>query len=274
MESQIRQAIRDAVNRSSRKPFTWGGLSGYEQLEAIEQGLRRLPESNPESQYLRVLRTRVERVLAKNHTVAQDLKKAHGILLQVARCLHYPPDAPAFPAVQKITSQQVAQEMAQLIQTTQPDGKLQRAQMRFLDMLKRRWELFGQELLPCYQIAGLPQDNLKLESLFGHLRRGQRRISGRKSTRPLQDFGQAQVLFGANSPEELLKQIQDVPLERFQFHRTRLAGAERSRQFLYRLHHDPLTTISALVRLHSIHGQSLVKCEAPGLSNDRALHTD
>ena len=37
IEAQVRTAIRDAVNRKSRKPFYWGGLKGYEQLEAIAQ---------------------------------------------------------------------------------------------------------------------------------------------------------------------------------------------------------------------------------------------
>lgn len=269
IENQIRQAIRDAVNRSSRKPFTWGGLSGYEQLAAIEQGLQQLPENNSESQYLRLLKMRVERVLAKNRTMADDLKKAHQILIQVACCLHYPPDPLVLPPVQ-----QVADEMAHLIQTTRPDGKLQRAQIRLLDMLKRRWKLFGHELLPCYEIAGLPQDNLKLESLFSHLRRSQRRISGHKSTGPLQDFGQAQVLFRANSQQELLEQIQRVPFEKFQEHRIRLTEAERSRQFLLRLHRRTLVTILGLVKFHSQCCQCLVNDEAPGLLQDQALHTD
>jgi len=270
IESQVRQAIRDAVNRSSRKPFTWGGLSGYEQLEAIQQGLGQLLESDAESHYLSLLRTRVERVLAKNRSVADDLKRTHQILLQVAHCLHYPPNG---QTDQKVYRQQVAHEMSLLIQNTQPVGKIQRGQIRLLDMLKRRWKLFGQELLPCYEITGLPQDNLKLESLFGNLRRSQRRISGRKSTRELQDFGQAQVLFGANSQQELLKQIQLVPFETYRLHRNRLAQAELNRQFLYRLHRDPLATISALVNFHSIHCQNLVMNEVPTPRNDLAFHT-
>ena len=81
IETQVRQAIRDAVNRNSRKPFAWGGLSGYEQLEAIFQGMAQIREPNLENNYLQLLRTRVERVLVKNRTAAEDLKKAHQILL-------------------------------------------------------------------------------------------------------------------------------------------------------------------------------------------------
>src|SRR4030066_2363043 len=96
IETQVRQAIRDAVNRSSRKPFAWGGLSGYEQLEAMKKGLDQIREINYESDYLLCLRSRVERGLAKNKTVAEDLKRANEILLQVAQCLRYPPSAQEF----------------------------------------------------------------------------------------------------------------------------------------------------------------------------------
>ena len=178
IETQVRQAIRDAVNCSSRKPFTWGGLSGYEQLEAIEKGLAQVQVIYYESDYLLSLQTRMERVLAKNKTVVEDLKKAHEILLRVAQCLRYPLSAQALQFDEQITSQSVAQEMTKLIEEVIPGGKVQRAQIRLLGALKRRWELFGQELLSCYNIPGLPQDNLHLESLFGRLRRHQRRISG------------------------------------------------------------------------------------------------
>ena len=30
VESQIRAAVRDCVNRTSRKPFNWGGIEGYQ----------------------------------------------------------------------------------------------------------------------------------------------------------------------------------------------------------------------------------------------------
>lgn len=47
IETQVRRAIRDALNRSSRKPFAWGGLSGYEQLKAVVHGLEEIQETNP-----------------------------------------------------------------------------------------------------------------------------------------------------------------------------------------------------------------------------------
>ena len=101
-----------------------------------------------------------------------------------------------------------------------------------------------------YDIPCLPPDNLMLESLFGRLRRHQRRVSGRKSTRELRDFGQYQVLFLAESEEELLEQIRQVPLEEYLENR-RLEEAEAPRRLLHCLHRDPLSTMRGLVKQHA-----------------------
>lgn len=264
IESQIRLAIRDAVNRNSRKPFYWGGLSGYEQLEAIVQGLHQIQGTEQESDYLRLLSTNVERVLQKNRTIAEDLKVAQQQLRQVAQCLRMPSKQDLLNQNKvKVSSTQVSQEMEALIHGFCPTGKLQRAQKGLYHAFKKRWERYAQELLYCYDIPGLPQDNLQLESLFGRLRRHQRRISGRKTTQELNVFGQAQVLFMAKSIEELLLQIQLVPSDVYFEFRNRLAEAELPRQFFRRLHHDPLAAIQALVRRHSLLSQSLIKYEPP-----------
>ncbi len=83
--------------------------------------------------------------------------------------------------------------METLIHSFNPDPRTQRPQNLLLSALRKRWRLHSQELLPCYDIPGLPQDNLQMESLFENLRRRQRRIRGRKSTQELRDFGQAHV---------------------------------------------------------------------------------
>jgi hypothetical protein len=220
-----------------------------------------------------LLQTRLEWVLVKNRTAAEDLKKAHQILLQVSDCLRYPPSAQGMQSDQ-VSSTVVAQEMTKLIQETKASGKVQRSQIRLLNGLKSRWELFGPELLFCYDIPGLPQDNLQLESLFGRLRRHQRRISGCKSTRELLIFGQAQVLFSAKSVQQLLEQIQLVPWKTYLFRRNRLAEAELSRQFFRRLHHDPQTTISNLIHYHSVRRQNPDLYEVPVLFGQQALHTN
>jgi hypothetical protein len=245
-------------------------------LQAIAQELGRVQETNPNNVYLCVLLSQVKRVLVKNQTVAEDLKKAHQILYQVAHCLHYPPVSPSqpqTPIAEPLTSLQVAQEMDTLLQEIHPSGRVQTAQIKLLSAVRKRWRLYRSELLYCYGIPGLPQDNLKLESLFGRLRRHQRRISGRKSTRELLDFGQAQVLFTATSYQELLNQIQRIPPDLYQIHRARLAAAELPRQFLRRLHHDPQKTIQALVSRHMLRSYAFTQYEAP-VRLDQALHTE
>ena len=93
LEGQVRVAIRDAVNRPSRKPFYWGGLAGYQQLQAIAHGLRSVPRGEKETAYLQQLAHQVERVLVRNRVLAHDLREAHDWLRRVAACLRYPPNS-------------------------------------------------------------------------------------------------------------------------------------------------------------------------------------
>jgi hypothetical protein len=255
IETQVRVAIRDAVNRKSRKPFYWGGLKGYEQLEAIAKAFAEVPSNEPETGYLRRLKMQVERAVEAYRVNVADLREAHTWLRNIADCLRYPPsDAPPEPA---LTSEQVTQEMEELLQSFQPDLKRRPAQAALHEVWHRTWQAYGADLLHCYDMPGLPADNLKLEALFGRLRRHQRRISGRKSTRELRDFGQYQVLFLAESEAELLEQIRQVSLEAYREHRRRLEEAEAPRRLLHRLHRDPLRTMRDLLKQHAVRRATL-----------------
>ena len=77
-------AIRDAVNRNARKPFYWGGLAGYQQLEAIDQALSQLTRMDPQSTYFQQLAKQVRRALDKNRTLAKNVQEAHQWLRQIA----------------------------------------------------------------------------------------------------------------------------------------------------------------------------------------------
>ena len=253
VEAQIRMAIRDSVNRDSRKPFYWGGLKGYQQLQAISQVLKSVPPGEPETSYLQQLALQVDRAVEKNRILAQDVGEAHTWLLRIADCLRYPPSSsPASGASdESLTSEQVKREMEELLQAFQPNFKRRPAQAALYRAWHRLWKDSGPDWLHCYDIPGLPPDNLKLESLFGRLRGHQRRISGRKSTRELRDFGQCQVLCLAESEQDLLQQLRQVPLAEYQACRRRLAEAQAPRQLLRRLHRDPLRTIRNLVDQHA-----------------------
>jgi hypothetical protein len=159
--------------------------------------------------------------------------------------------------------------MEELQQSFQPDLKRRPAQAALYGAWHRTWEGYGPDLLHCYDIPGLPPDNLMLESLFGRLRRHQRRVSGRKSTRELRDFGQYQVLFLAESEEELLEQIRQVSLQEYRENRRRLEEAEAPRRLLYRLHRDPLGTMRGLLKQHAVRRTALASIAAqPSLTGD------
>jgi len=248
IETQIRMAIRDAVNRGTRKPFTWGGLAGYQQLEAIDQALTQLTTMDPESKYFHQLSKQVKRTLDKNRTLANNLEKAHQGLRQISACLRYP--RKSF-ADDPLSSRQVASEMQDLLDGFDPDPKYQRPQSALKNNLQRLWNLYGPDLLHTYDIPGLPPDNLQIESLFGRLRRHQRRVSGRKSTRPLREFGHYQVLFSADSQADLLHHLRTVPLHEYHKHRQQLENAETNRHFMHCLHRDAETTLQRLVTTYS-----------------------
>ena len=147
----------------------------------------------------------------------------------------------------QLAKHQVAKEMRELLEGFSPDPKYQRPQSALKNNLERTWNLYGPDLLHTYDIPGLPPDNLQIERLFGRLRRHQRRVSGRKSTRPLRVFGHYQVLFSADSQADLLNHIRTVPLPEYRKHRKQLERAETTRRFMHCLHLNAEITLQRLV---------------------------
>jgi hypothetical protein len=249
MEEQFRMAIRDAVNRGTRKPYYWGGLKGYHQLESIAQAMHAMPVSG--DAYFGRLIQQVDRVLEKNRILAGSIDKAYTWLLRISACLHYPPRL--YQDTPLPTRQQVMQDMQALLTSFENEAQGQRILLSLYSGLRKRWELFGSDLLHCFEVPGLPQDNLKIESLFGRLRSHQRRISGRKSTQPLRDFGQYQILFAAESEEQLLEQFRGVSVQDYQKHLKLQGQAEGLRKFLARLHRNPGKTMRVLAEQYAAH---------------------
>ena len=249
IENQFRMAIRDAVNRATRKPFYWGGLKGYHQLESIAQALHTMPVAK-NAFFSRLIR-QVDRTLESNRQMAETIDQTYAWFLRIAACLRYPPRS--YVDVPAPTSHQVKKEMEELLQNFAIDSCGQVVLLSLYSGLRKRCDLFGDDLLYCFDIPGLPPDNLKVESLFGRLRCHQRRISGRKSTQPLRDFGHYQILFLAESEEQLLEQLRGVPIEDYQEQRKHQAQAEAPRKFLARLHRDPAKTMQDLAEKYKAH---------------------
>jgi hypothetical protein len=209
-----------------------------------------------ETEYLQQLASQVERVLQRNRALAHDLQAAHEWLRRVAACLRYP--ANSHQNVAPATGQQVIREMQLLMGDFRPDFKRQPAQAALYHAWHRLWKSCSTDLVHCYDIPGLPADNLRLEGFFGRLRRHQRRISGRKTTRELRDFGQYQALFVAESEADLLRQLQQIAPSDYQSQRSHLNKAEAPRRFLCRLHCNPLSTIQGLLERHTARRSELV----------------
>jgi len=262
----VRAAVRDALHRSTRKPLHWGGLAGYQQLVAIEEVLRQVPQE-PQTTSLGYLAARVTRTVEVCHACAEDVATAHAWLRRIATTLGYASAvttaATAQPPLPARSSTQVRAEMEALLAAFPTRARYSRAQGAFLSAWQRLWRTWGPELLPCYDIPALPPDNLHLEGLFGALRRHQRRITGVASTHPLRDLGEFQVLFAADSETELLAQLRTVPDEQYKAHRRRLAAGEAGRQHRWRLHRDPAHTVAALLQQHTARRRVLAATTPP-----------
>lgn len=244
-----RRAIRDALNRSSRKPFQCGGLQGYDQLVGISQYLsNRRIQSGPEP-YLDQLRHCVQRALRSTASQAEQVHQAHTFLTQVEHYLAGVPRPSLEAHSQEISSsipgsKAVQQELGKMVS----DLVQQPGACPLVRRLARKWRSMSKTWLPdilhCYDIPGLPRSNLDLESVFGTLRRDQRRTSGRKETTPVRIFGPGQIVLLSLDDEEVLPLLQSVPADTYWSQRRQQEEREEPRRWLTRLHRDPVRALA------------------------------
>ena len=258
IETQVRAAIRDAVNRASRKPFYWGGLKGYQQLDHIANGLHQMETQLAKSDFFQRVISQVDRTLSQNQSLAAELEQAHTWLRQVAACLRYPQTSYSASERRKLNSQQVAEDIENLLEQIRQASENKSILSKFHHALSKRWKNYGSELLHCYDLPGLPQHNLRLEGFFNRLRCNQRRISGRRSTKELRDFGQFQALFMIDSQADLLEQIRSVSIEEYKKCRQRLDDSEAPRRSINQFHRNPMKTISRLLDRYVEHQHELI----------------
>lgn len=244
-----RRAIRDALNRSSRKPLQCGGLQGYDQLLGISQHLsqRRL-RSGPDP-YLDQLHHDVQSALRATVSQAEGVRQARAFLTQVEHYLAGVPRPSLEPNSQKTSlsisdSQTVQRELEKMV-----SDLVQRPNICPLARrLVRKWRSMSKTWLPdilhCYDIPGLPRSNLDLESAFGTLRRDQRRTSGRKETTPLRVFGPGEIVLLSLNDEEILPLLQSVPADEYWSQRRLQEEREEPRRWLTRLHRDPAQALA------------------------------
>ena len=242
-----RRAIRDALTRSSRKPFQCGGLQGYDQLVGISQHLiARRTRWGPDP-YLDELQQRVQAAM-EAAPQAEAVRQARTFLTQVEHYLAQvprpaltpDPEEPRPPAPGSgVVQRELDKMFADLEQQAPASSTAQR--------LLRKWHAMSQTWLPgilhCYDVPGLPRHNLELEDVFGTLRRHQRRVRGRRETTSLRVFGPGEIMFLAIEDEEVLPWLQTVPVEVYWSQRRRQEEREEPRRWLRRLRRDPVRAL-------------------------------
>jgi hypothetical protein len=244
-----RRAIRDALTRSSRKPFQCGGLRGYDQLVSIDLHLQERHMQRGPDAYLDQLHQRVQSALRSATSQADQVRQTHAFLMQVERylaqahCSDPKPDT-SEANVSTPHSETVRQELekmfSDLVQRSKPCPLARR--------LARRWRAMRKSWLPhilhCYDIPGLPRSNLDLERAFGTLRRSQRRVSGRKETSPIRIFGPGAITLLALDDEQILPLLRSVSPDTYWSQRRRQEECEEPHRWLTRLHRDPTRALS------------------------------
>jgi hypothetical protein len=244
-----RRAIRDALNRTSRKPFQCGGLQGYEQLSGINQYLHKRRSQYGSDPYLGQLQCYVQNALNATASQAKGVHQARTFLTQIE---HYM--AEASQPNQQNNSQQTG------LSSSGSETVHQELERMFSDLMKRpdvcplsrrlhrKWCAMSKTWLPdilhCYDIPGLPRSNLDLESAFGKLRRAQRRTSGRKETTPLRIFGSSEIVLLSLDNDEILPLIQSVSKDAYWSQRRHQEEREEPRRWLTRLHQDPALALA------------------------------
>jgi hypothetical protein len=247
--SYYRYAIRDALDRSSRKPFQCGGLQGYDQLTNISQYLSQRRVQCGADPYLDQLQHRLQSALRSTASLAEEVRQTRTFLTQVEHYLAGVPRPSLEMNTQKTRlsipgSKTVQQELEEMF----ADRMQQTNVCPLMRRLDRKWHTMSKTWLPdilhCYDIPGLPRSNLDLEGAFGMLRRAQRRNSGRKETSPLRIFGPGEIVLLALDNEEILPLLQSVPADVYWSQRRRLAEREEPRRWLTRLHRDPARALA------------------------------
>jgi hypothetical protein len=244
-----RHAIRDALRRPSRKPYQCGGLQGYDQLVGISQYLSQQRMQSGLDPYLGQLHHCVQTAVSATAAQAEGVRQAHAFLTEVEHYLAEVP-RPSLEAEAQKTGSSIRDSKAvqRELEKMFVDRMQQPNVCPLMRRLDRKWHAMSKTWLPgilhCYDIPGLPRNNLDLESTFGALRRGQRRTSGRKETTPLRVFGPGEIVLLSLDDKEILPLLQSVPAGEYWSQRRRQEEREEPRRWRIRLHRDPARALA------------------------------
>jgi hypothetical protein len=213
----------------------------------------------------------VQRALRSTASLAEEVRQACTFLSQVE---HYLAGVlrPSLPSDAQETSLSIpgSKTVQQELESMFSDLMQQPSVCPLIRRLDRKWRSMSKTWLPdilhCYDIPGLPRSNLDLESVFGKLRRAQRRTSGRKETSPVRIFGPGEIVLLSLDNEEILPLLRSVPADEYWSQRRRQEEREEPRRWLIRLHRDPARALAQVdEQLYVVvNAQAGASSDAPG----------
>ena len=242
IEHLFRKSFQQTLNHPSRYPSSFGGWQGYQQLSGIIQAMdEHIPALG--GSYLHRLYTCGQQALSQAAELANQVSESIDLLTELISLL-FEPFSDSVRSSNKKSSTDVKKEVDNFIDARKEEDELAKA---FISQTKRLIEKWEESLFNCYDIPALPPNNAALESRFNLLRRGQRRIHGRKKTSQLRRTAHLQLLLNASSVSELLEQLRQVSQDEYIKARVSLEAAEERQRQLARLRRKPYQTASALV---------------------------
>lgn len=244
-----RQAVRDALTRPTRRPFQLGGLQSYDQLLGVNQALLSRRERWGTDAYLDGLQQRVQAAVQAAEAQAESVRQAKAHLVKVEHYLNQAPlpqlnPQPQSPDISPPHSLEVKHKLDHIFSDLAQRPDLSPTARRLLEKRQRMEKDWLPGILHCYDVPGLPRHNLKLEGLFGTLRRHERRVSGRKETSPLRTFGPGQLMLLSLEEDNILPWIQSVPVVTYWSERRKQEEREERRRWLRRLRQNPLQALA------------------------------
>jgi hypothetical protein len=191
----------------------------------------------------------VTRAVAVGGQRAPDLRRVHGWLLDLARCLEpEPPEAPTRRA-----GATVRWEVERLLETLPgrfPTGRvpvwLQEKAASVGTVLGR----LGAGLYHCYDVPGLPRTDNDLEHFYRQLKAGERRATGHRRSDAfvvrVGGFAAYAVAASTHSEHDLCEQLATVPAHRYQASRLALRATHERQTQMHRFHLRPHRYLSDL----------------------------
>ena len=244
-----RRAIRDALGRSSRKPFQCGGLQGYDQLVGIDHHLQQRVRSSPDPYLAQLARAGSKRFESSTASQAEQVRQAHACLMRWSATWPQHLDPAKQSDYQRLMyPAQAARPYSGNWNRWSPIGATTRgpsAHAAASPQVEARCRRPGcQASCIAMTYRDCPAATWTWKARFGTLRRAQRRISGRKETTPIRIFGPGQIALLSLEDAEILPLLRSVPVDEYWSQRRRQEEREEPRRWLTRLHRDPVQALA------------------------------